>query len=116
MPAFAILLLMGWINLEVSKYFQINSPADWQISSTKNLMISVYWIILGLTVLIAGVVKKQTFIRFAALGVFGITVFKIIFFDLENLEMIYKILLFLGIGLVFLGVSGWYQRKERGGL
>jgi uncharacterized membrane protein len=52
-------------------------------------------------------------VRYAALGLFGLTIGKVFLIDLSELEAIYRIASFFVLGLVLLGVSYIYQRFMR---
>ena len=52
-------------------------------------------------------------IRYLAMALFGITVLKVFLVDLSALGGIYRILGFIGVGVVLLAVSFVYQRARR---
>jgi uncharacterized membrane protein len=54
--------------------------------------------------------RHQALWRWLGLGLFGWTVFKVFVVDLAALDVVYRILSFLGLGIVLVGVSAWYQR------
>ena len=51
--------------------------------------------------------------RIAAIGLFDLTILKAFFIDLSSLETPYRIISFIALGLILLGVSYVYQRLER---
>ena len=53
-------------------------------------------------------------LRYLAMALFGLTVLKVFLVDLSSLGGIYRILGFIGVGLVLLAVSFLYQRGRRG--
>ena len=65
----------------------------------------VYAIILVVTALLRGIVP----VRSAALGTLILVVGKLFFVDLANVDGIWRILLFLGFGLVFLTLSYYFR-------
>ncbi len=71
---------------------------------------SVAWLLLGIGLLIAGIIKKDKLLRFSSLGVMVITVAKVFLFDAATLEGLYRVLSFLGLGLSLLGLSYFYTR------
>jgi len=50
-------------------------------------------------------------LRYASLGLLGITVAKVFLVDMSEVEAIWRVLSFLVLGLVLLGVSVLYQRR-----
>jgi uncharacterized membrane protein len=51
-------------------------------------------------------------LRYGALGLIGIIICKAFLVDLEGLATIYKIMLFVILGLFLLGISFVYQKKQ----
>jgi uncharacterized membrane protein len=49
-------------------------------------------------------------LRMIAMVLFGIAILKIFFYDLSFLETIYRIVSFIGLGIILLTVSYLYQR------
>jgi uncharacterized membrane protein len=50
--------------------------------------------------------------RFAAIGIFGITILKIFVYDLSFLETLYRIFSFIALGVILLAVSYAYQKYK----
>jgi hypothetical protein len=74
------------------------------------------WISLGLGVagvvmFAAGFLIQDKIFRWAGLGIFALTVMRVIFIDLSMLSVIYKIISFIIIGILFLGISYLYTRN-----
>lgn len=83
-------------------------------SSRQQLALSVIWTIYAGVLLIAGVVWKSATMRVMALVLLGVTILKVFLFDLSSLEAINRIISFLVLGVVLLGVSFLYQRRQQG--
>ena len=62
-----------------------------------------------------GFVRRIPAVRYAALGLFGVVIVKAFLIDLAELQAIYRILSFLVLGLVLLGVSYVYQKRRPSG-
>ena len=50
--------------------------------------------------------------RYAAIALFGLTVAKVLLFDLNFLELVYRIISLVVSGLILLAVSYLYQRHR----
>jgi uncharacterized membrane protein len=57
-----------------------------------------------------GLWRRVRGLRLIAIFVFGFTILKIFAFDLSFLETVYRIFLFLGLGIILFAVSYSYQR------
>jgi len=70
-------------------------------------------LVLGLAavaLIIAGVTGKDKTERLGGLILFGITLCRVVFIDLSGLDVIFKIITFIVLGLLFLGASYVYNR------
>jgi uncharacterized membrane protein len=57
-----------------------------------------------------GFIRSRAPVRYAALALFGLTVLKVFLVDLAAVRTAYRILSFLVLGVVLLGVSLLYQK------
>lgn len=71
---------------------------------------SAAWILLGLTLLAGGIAGRGRLLRFASLAVMLLAVGKVFLWDLAELEDLYRVLSFLGLGLSLLLIAWLYQR------
>jgi uncharacterized membrane protein len=82
-----------------------------------SLSLSGLWTVLASVFIGAGLLRDFAPLRYLAMALFGITVLKVFLVDLSSLGGIYRILGFIGVGVVLLAVSFLYQRgrvKPRG--
>jgi uncharacterized membrane protein len=77
----------------------------------RNFTRSAIWMAYGAALMIAGFQRHAAFLRWLALLLIGITVAKVFLFDINALERIYRILSFIGLGVILLAISFAYQRK-----
>ena len=77
--------------------------------------LSILWAVYAAGWLAIGFARRAAAIRYAALALLGVTIGKVFLVDMANLEAIYRILSFLVLGLVLLGVSYLYQRRKVAG-
>ncbi len=71
---------------------------------------SLAWGLLGLLLLAVGVARANRPARYASLAVMMLTVAKVFLYDLANLQDLYRVLSFLGLGVSLLVLAHVYQR------
>ena len=77
----------------------------------RQLSISLAWALYALGLIATGFRRASTLLRYLALALFGVTVFKMFSVDLLELAGIYRIVGFTALGLMLLGASFLYQRS-----
>jgi uncharacterized membrane protein len=73
--------------------------------------LSVLWTLYGALALVWGFLRKDPPVRYAALGLFGLTVLKVFMVDFAAVQTSFRILSFLVLGIVLLLVSLVYQKR-----
>lgn len=77
---------------------------------------TIAWGVEGLLLLAAGFPLRQRVLRLEGLSVLALSILKLFLYDLRNLETMHRILSFIALGLILLGVSWLYTRfRERMG-
>jgi len=76
--------------------------------------ITIAWGIYSAVLLVIGLVKNQDFLRSIAVGTLFVVVGKLFLVDLANLEVLWRILLFMGFGGLFLFLSYYFQDLWKG--
>lgn len=84
-----------------------------EVRSQEQLMISFFWGVYSILLLIVGIVKRYSPIRWLAMMLFAMTILKVFIVDLSELEKVYRIFSFIGLGLILLAASFLYQRFRR---
>jgi uncharacterized membrane protein len=77
------------------------------------LGLSALWALYSGISLALGLAWSHAALRYASLALLGTTVAKVFLIDLSEVQTIWRILSFLVLGLVLLGVSVLYQRRLR---
>lgn len=78
------------------------------------LGLSLLWTIYASGLMLLGVRGQRRILRWQALAVFALVIAKVFFYDLSFLSSGYRILSFLVLGALLLGVSFLYQRRFSG--
>jgi hypothetical protein len=106
----------GWLGY-VDKYPRI----FWSLLGTFSLtgllwrqfpggFLTTAWGIEGMMLLAAGFPLRERVLRLEGLAMLLVCILKLFLYDLRNLETIYRILSFVALGLILLGVSSIYTR------
>jgi len=70
----------------------------------------VAWLLFGVALLFFGTVRKDKMIRVASLIVMIFTVGKVFLYDASELEGLFRVFSFFGLGLSLLGLSWFYTQ------
>lgn len=106
---FLLQVLVG-LNMQNSHYFRLFHREFF--FSPEQLSLSALWLIYAVVLFTLGLRKNNSSLRYGALGLLGIIIFKAFLVDLASLDTMFKILLFIGLGLSLLAVSFIYQKKR----
>lgn len=75
-----------------------------------HVVLSVFWSVAGIIMLAIGFARRINALRYLALGLFGLTLVKVLLVDLSNLKMAYRIISFIVLGVLLLFASFLYQK------
>ena len=99
--------------LSLNVRFLFHGGEAMHLGPTGNAEIYAYsfvWLLLGLGLLFAGTLRKDRLLRVASLVVMILTVSKVFLYDASELEGLYRVFSFLGLGASLLGLSWFYTR------
>ena len=77
----------------------------------QELTISFTWGVYAAGLVVVGLKKRYTPIRYLAMIVFGFTTFKVFAVDLSELDRIYRVLSTIALGVTLLATSYLYQKQ-----
>ena len=72
--------------------------------------VSILWAVFALGLILRGIVRQASALRYLGLGLFAIVVWKVFFVDLAQLDQIFRIVAFLVLGIVVLAGSFVYLK------
>jgi uncharacterized membrane protein len=102
------------VNIEIADYFSTPGAAalTFQFSGNfaRDMSYSIAWALFALLLLIIGMRKRAAPARYAGLGLLGITVVKLFFHDLSQLDQLYRIGAFIVVAVIAILASFLYQR------
>jgi len=116
----SVLILVG-LTLEAHDYFgrqyaqvDIYNPNNPEIYSrleiAERFSFSVVWLVVGAGIMVTGFWKRSAFVRWQALVLIAFTIAKVLIYDSAELDRVYRVLSFLALGVVLLGISYAYQK------
>lgn len=97
-------LLFCVLTIEVSAYFSERAPQA-RFAAT-----SVLWTLFSLALMLIGFWSQQARLRMVSLGLFGVTVLKVVLADMANVSTPFRIVSFVVLGLMLIGASYLYYR------
>ena len=101
------------LNIEIADFFSgPGSTLTFQFSGNfaRDMTYSIAWALFALALLVAGILRKVPASRYAALGLFSVTLLKLFFHDLARLGQLYRIGAFIGVAVIAMLASFAYQR------
>lgn len=82
-------------------------------SSGNQAMVSLALTAAAGILIILGIGRRSWLLRWEALVLFAITILKVGVVDLGSLELVYRVLSTLGLGIVLVAVAAWYQFRPQ---
>jgi hypothetical protein len=107
-----LVVVFALINLEIADWFSTGRSIEWEWErkAARDVTMSVAWAVYALVLLAVGIVRKGRALRFVSLAFMLLAIGKTFFYDLSNLQGLYRVLSFLGLAFVLILVSLVYQR------
>jgi hypothetical protein len=101
--------LVGLIWLS-DEYFQWTSIGGYGLQSRFGL--SIVWACYAVLLVAQGIRYKERYLRIAAIVLAGVTMLKLVFFDLINTTMLTKTIVFIALGTLLLVIAYLYNRHK----
>ncbi len=76
------------------------------------LGLSILWGIYSLFLIVLGIWKRKKHLRIGAIALFGVTLVKLFFYDISNLDTIAKTIIFVSLGILLLIISFLYNKYK----
>jgi hypothetical protein len=110
----AIFILLSEFDHAVAFFgFHNGSKTDEIIDGTNKIPYSLLLILSSMIVLIIGFLAKSRFLRLFSLVILAVVMIKILVYDVESLGPQAKMILFLIMGVLLLGISVFYPKIKR---
>jgi uncharacterized membrane protein len=110
--ALGTILAFLLLNIEIADYFSTGATLTFQFSGdfARDMTYSIGWGVFALVLLMAGIANRARAARYASLALLSVTLVKLFFHDLSQLDQLYRIGAFIGVALVLILASVLYQR------
>jgi len=80
------------------------------LENVQNLSLTGLWAFYAMLLLVIGIAKRWRLVRLWALGLLIVPIAKVFIYDVWALETLYRIIAFVGLGLLFITGAYLYQR------
>ncbi len=112
LSAYALAAAFAWITLSVRQAFHPDALALWDapVEDAELWAYSGAWLLLGAGLLAWGLRAGRRPVRLAALALVGLASAKVFVVDMSDLDGLWRVLSFLGLGLSLIGLSALYRR------
>ncbi|NIR44243.1 MAG: DUF2339 domain-containing protein [Gemmatimonadetes bacterium] len=108
----AAVFFLGWGTVEIDRFFKLKGAGErWRLA--RDLSISAFWMVYAATLLVLGFGIKNAAARWLGLGMALVAALKVFAYDLANLSQLYRIVSFVLLAVVLLGLSFRYQKLRR---
>jgi uncharacterized membrane protein len=112
--ALGTILAFLLLNIEIADYFSRPDMAalTFQFSGNfaRDMSYSIAWAAFALLLLIIGIRRTARPLRYASLGLLGVTILKLFLHDLSQLDQLYRIAAFVVVAIIAIFASFLYQR------
>jgi uncharacterized membrane protein len=108
--ATALGLALAYLSLEIRTLYHGPVLTEGATADAEQYTYSAVWLLFGVALLAAGILRRSLTLRVASAAVVVLTVLKVFLIDMSDLTGIYRALSFLGLGAVLIGIGWFYQR------
>lgn len=77
-----------------------------------NWIISIVWLLYSGLITTIGILKNKSYLKNIGIFTCLLTLFRIFFYDLTNIETLYRVIIFISFGAVFMIISYLYNREK----
>jgi uncharacterized membrane protein len=81
-----------------------------ELQKQAQVALSVLWALLGAGAFVVGLSRRRILVRQAGLGLLALATAKVFVFDLSALDVAYRVLSLIALGVLLLGSAYLYQR------
>jgi uncharacterized membrane protein len=108
------LLAFLLLNIEIADYFSrpgmVALTFQFSGNFARDMSYSIAWALFALLLLIIGIRQTIRPVRYASLGLLGVTILKLFLHDLSQLDQLYRIAAFVVVAIIAIFASFLYQR------
>lgn len=90
----------------------VSQFSNYESTNVRNLSLSVWWMVYAVILSFIGGVRNMHVLRKVAAVLFGVTVLKVFLYDVQALELGYRVVSFILLGVILLIVAFFYQKNK----
>jgi uncharacterized membrane protein len=110
----ASVLTLRWLTAEIQSFWEVRYESP-QAYLYEQMLLSLAWGVYGAGLIAVGMLRRYAPLRIIGMVILAVTSLKVFFYDLWELGGIYRVIGFLGFGVLLVLVSYLYQnRRVRG--
>jgi len=101
------------MNLEIADYFTAPGQRvriEFSGNFAQGMTYTIAWALFAFALIVIGIWRRLPAARYSALGLFCVTLFKLFFHDLAQLNQLYRIGAFIGVAVIAILASLAYQK------
>ena len=110
----AVLVVLWAGTLEIDRAFErliaAGTSAFRDPALARQVAFSIFWSVFAVSSVVAGFRFRTAGLRYFGLGLFAVTLAKVVLLDMSQVQTGYRVLSFLGLGLLLMGTSVLYGK------
>jgi uncharacterized membrane protein len=106
----ALVMGFAFVSLETRQWFQGPILSRGEIGDAENYAYSAVWLLFGVALLVAGILRGGRALRYASMVTIMLTITKVFVLDTWGLSDLYRVASFLGLGICLIGIGYAYHR------
>jgi uncharacterized membrane protein len=106
-------LTLWVLSFEIWNFFDARVLSGMENSAAQNaqnLSLTALWLVYAVILLVVGIARRSRAVRLGGLILIGISIVKVFVYDVFTLQTIYRIVAFVGLGILLLVGGFLYQR------
>ncbi|MEO8201946.1 MAG: DUF2339 domain-containing protein [Gemmatimonadota bacterium] len=107
------LIVLFGVTGEIYQHYDQSGLSEVTANLARGLVVSAWWMLFSAGLIILGFRRGIKPVRVAGLLVSGMTVLKVVLFDLSTLDALYRVGSVLCLGVVSLGLAYMYNKRAR---
>jgi uncharacterized membrane protein len=110
---FANFLTLWLLSFEIWNFFDyraLNGMASSAAQNAQNLSLTGIWLVYAVVLLVVGIARRSRAVRLGGLALMALSILKVFMYDVFKLETVYRIIAFVGLGILLLVGGYLYQR------
>jgi hypothetical protein len=112
----ANVLTLLLLSLEIWNWFDkqaLNGMESSVAQNAQNLSLTALWVIYAVILIVVGIARRSRGVRQGGLLLIAVSIIKVFVYDVFKLETIYRIIAFVGLGVLLLVGGYLYQRYSK---